>query len=244
MSEPKNPNTIVIQNKYYPTGLTEGQVWNHYQKYKNDILKHINRRNVLIFLATDVNNLIVRRNESGSNKILLNQFNYDTVISGRSISLSVEMPKSSGYQFIDIDAHDINAPESQLKEAVTDIINYYKRVDTPLHKGLGINHIRQNIRGVKVTNSASGYHVYAYIYQNYGIDYLKQLLKADLTYLFGDKYRIDGKGDPDSVNIDLSQMRVGGSHTIPNSLNRNGTMCKDLSTKDWIKFNRKDSVIK
>ena len=39
MSYPQNPETLVIQNKYYPKGLREIDIWNYYQKNKNLLFK-------------------------------------------------------------------------------------------------------------------------------------------------------------------------------------------------------------
>ena len=38
MGYPKNPDSIVLKNKYYPNGLKEIDIWNYYQKNKRNML--------------------------------------------------------------------------------------------------------------------------------------------------------------------------------------------------------------
>ena len=43
MAYPENPETIVIKNRFYPRGLREIDVWNHYQKVKRQLLAENNK---------------------------------------------------------------------------------------------------------------------------------------------------------------------------------------------------------
>lgn len=98
MSYPENPNTIVIKNKFYPKGLSEGQVYNHYQSVKDSILNQIKGRDSWIMLLTDNNELVVKRKDFN-----LNKNNYDEIITGRTISILADNRKTEDFIIIDID---------------------------------------------------------------------------------------------------------------------------------------------
>jgi hypothetical protein len=61
MAYPKNPDTIVLRNSYYPNGLREIDVWNYYQKVKRDILDETKSRDVMLGIMVDVNKPVLRR---------------------------------------------------------------------------------------------------------------------------------------------------------------------------------------
>ena len=61
MSAPKNPEIVVIKNKYYPAGLNEGRVWDYYQRYKFKVIDEINARPIMLWIFKDLNTTIVKR---------------------------------------------------------------------------------------------------------------------------------------------------------------------------------------
>ena len=55
MSKPQNPETLVLKNEYYPNGLREIDIWNYYQKVKNQLLRETIGKNLIVFFAIDLN---------------------------------------------------------------------------------------------------------------------------------------------------------------------------------------------
>jgi hypothetical protein len=102
MSYPANPDTIVIQNKFYPQGLREIDIWNYYQKAKPSILRETQNIDVMFFIMVEKNKAIVRRKGS-QGFIRLKPNNYDTAITGRTVSLHSGMAPYSDFGIIDID---------------------------------------------------------------------------------------------------------------------------------------------
>jgi hypothetical protein len=61
MSYPDNPDTIILKNKYYPTGLKEIDVWNHYQRVKSGILSEVKNKDVMFIIMVALNKQVIRR---------------------------------------------------------------------------------------------------------------------------------------------------------------------------------------
>ena len=228
MGYPDNPNTIVIKNKYYPRGLTELQIWKHYNKYKNDIISFINGRPVILFVFIDINKWIVRRKKE-NNFFTLNKNNFDFIINGRTVSISVEQLRNIDYFCIDIDAGQ-NVNEKYKKLCVQDIVGY-----------LSTNSIVNDIR---VFCSAKSYHIHGILKQRMNIDTVRSVLSTEMSLLFADKFLINERnslGD-DNINIDLSPIYYRGSHPVPFSLSKNGLVYMDI-TKIWKIFDRRKAII-
>ena len=112
MSYPQHPNTIVIINEYYPGGIKEIDIWNYYQRYKNSILKETMGRDLMFFIAVDLNQLVVLRKGRSTQFLRLTPRTYDTMITGRIISIHSTMFKAEDFGIIDIDTDDFNVAKS------------------------------------------------------------------------------------------------------------------------------------
>lgn len=226
MAYPEHPNTFVIRNKYYSRGLSELDVWNHYKKHKNNIVKEIDLRGTLLFIFPEMNKWVVKRNHD--NRIIrLDKHNYDDFISGRTVSLSVERAPVEDYICVDVDGGN-HASENNLKDAVTDLLN---------------SSLQKMSTRTRVTNSAEGYHVYFHLDKAKPIKVLHQVLKRILDSEFSDKYILGNKPPSgNEIKLDTTPTRNRGSHTVPYALCRNGLMCMDI-TKIYDKFDRKKAIV-
>jgi len=225
--EPKNPDTIVIKNKYYPSGLTEQMVWNHYLEYKTKILNEVKNKPLLLFLFVDINKYIVKRNIE-NNSIKLDDKNYENIINGRTVSISMEPGDKLDYFCIDIDAPD-NISESQKKEAVKDIINLYK--------------IMNQVKKIRIISTSNGYHVYGFLSKKISNDKAIEILKKILNIKFKDKYNIGTRGKETGITLDLTLMYSRGSHVVPYCLTREGLIALDI-TNNWKNYKRENSKVK
>jgi len=228
MSIPENPNTIVIQNSYYPKGLTEGQVWVYYQKNKSDIIQEINKRPVLMFIFIDINKWIIKR-KLYNNIYTLHNNNYDKMISGRTVSISIEQKKITDNWIIDIDPGS-SVSESTLKECIENIKN------STISK-------LSDIKGIRIISTAKGYHFYFLLKKKFDINTSRKILFKLLSSEFSGKYLINKKNPSGfEINLDLTPTTFRGSHTVPGALTRNGLIAMDC-TKFWESFNRKQAII-
>lgn len=228
MPAPENPETVVIKNRYYPTGLKEKHVWEHYQKYKHNIITEINSRPVMLWIFIDVNEPIVKRRVFNSPFTIINK-NYETIITGRTVSISTELKINTDIVIIDIDPGP-TANEQQLKDAVHNIIN------SPITSStLVTNH--------RIISTAKGYHLYLYLKKKFHISAIRKVLFKMLLIEFNNDYLINQKNPKGSnINLDLTPTTLHGGHQVPFALCRNGLMALDV-TKSLDTFNRRSAII-
>ena len=227
MSYPKNPTTVLFRNEFYPKGLREIQVWEHYQKYKKQIIKEAANRPIILFMYIDDEYIIKRKDSRGI--IKLTESNYDELITGRTVSMSVESGNKPNYVCIDVDASK-KVAERLKQTAVADII----------HSEFGRSDIFKKPR---VTLSANSYHVYFYMNQRMYVDDLRIFTEKKLAMEFGGTYLINKRTHGNKINFDLTPVYKRGSHTLPYALNHNGLICMDV-TKDYKTFNRKKAMLR
>ena len=59
--EPKNQESVVLKNKFYPSGLKEKQIYDYYLSIKNNLLNWIGKNNpVGFFLMMEDQSIIVK----------------------------------------------------------------------------------------------------------------------------------------------------------------------------------------
>jgi len=228
MSIPTIPQTTILNNKYYTSGLTEGRVWVHYQKNKSEILKEIDKRPVILFIFTELNKFIVKRKVLNA-PFTLTVNNYDKIISGRTVSISVEQRKSTNTWVIDIDPGP-SVNELQLKECINDILN------SSISK-IGM------IKTHRIISTSKGYHIHFHINKNMNIDVSRKLLIKLLSFDFSNKYLVNKKNPKGSeINLDLTPTTFRGAYVVPYALTRNGLEAFDC-TNNWKTFNKKEAII-
>lgn len=230
MSEPKHPRSIVLTNKYYPNGLIEKTIWDHYMLNKVNLLAEIGKRPVLLFIFTDINDWIVRRNLFGSTIQLTNK-NYEKIITGRTVSISVEREKMASYLCVDIDAGE-KVTEITLKDCIRDLLNS-SLANLPI------------VTSHRVVSTARSYHVYFYLNKKMEINMARTFLEKMLSMDFTGKYLINSRGPMTghNINLDLTPTTYRGSHTVVNALCRNGLIAKDV-TENWETFNKRMAILK
>jgi hypothetical protein len=224
MSYPENPNTIVLKNKYYPKGLREIDVWNHYQKYKRDILKETFNRDVSLVIFTDLNKPIIRRKGAGGATIRLSPKNYDTVITGRSVTLYAEMKNIEEVGIIDIDI-DPRDGMRWAKKVTADVYDFVMD-KVPIVRTARI----------RFTGKTS-FHVVCELGRKAKIDSIRFLLQkflreSDLARV----YTVSGKRTPGVPNLDLAPNKIRGNYIIPNALSIIGLRCIDLPYSKLMSF--------
>ena len=225
-------DTVVIKNEYYPKGLTELDIITHYQKFKPYVLNEIQNKNVVLVLAVDVNKFILRRNLYGKN-IIINKSNYDNILNGRIVSIFQEVNDITDKWYIDIDKNSSSVRESDLKDAINDILKFFNIL---YKKGL----LKEVVN--TIVNTSTGYHIITTTNNKLNINDQRIFLEKLLEKSFKNKYGINDYKFHE-INLDLSIMKPRGCHIVKYALNRNGLICVDI-TKTWEKFQRHMAIIK
>ena len=229
MSYPKNPETIIIKNKYYPKGLTELNIWDYYQKEKSRILNETRGRDLMFFIAIDLNDFIIRRKGIESKYIQLTNSNYDNIISGRTVSIHCGMKQYEDICVIDIDSDDFN----KAKKATLDVYEI-------MMKASFINTVQ-----IRFTGKTS-FHIFCKLSKKIKIETIKFLTQKHLkgSGIENMGYTILGKRKEGIPNIDLAPLKVGGNFICLNSLSVIGLKCMKIDYNRIKLFNQVQSVVK
>lgn len=223
-SYPNNPNTIILKNEWYPNGLIELDIYKYYISQKNNIIDQIKDHYVLIYLATKLNDLVVRRKLNQNNYIKLTKENYDKLITGRTVSLHQTMNKLDDHGIVDIDYHDFHECKLSTLEVNRYLSNYYPTE-------------------IRFTGKSS-FHIIIKFNKKKDINDIKIELKKLLENApFSKNYIIGGFRSESKINLDLSSNKFNGNHICLYALSIIGLKCVPIKENDIINFNKENSII-
>ena len=227
MSFPQNPETLVIQNKFYPKGLQEIDIWNYYQKNKNLLLKETIGKSLIVFFSTDLNKFTVIRKNKTKGLIRLTPSDYDTIVSGRTISFNNVMNRFSDYGVIDIDTDNFE----RAKDIALVLYELFDR--------------EKYVNNVKIVYSGKkSFHLRIFFGTEYKIEYIKQKLEntltnSDLKYAV----TIKVKRERNIPNLDLQRNIYNSGHIALGSLSIDGLKCMEIQQKNLKMFRKEEAKI-
>ena len=223
MGYPQHPETITIRNKYYPKGLREIDTYKYYQKIKNKLLKEVAGRDLMFYIAVDVDKLIIRRAGKKTQYIRLTNANWDDEIRGRVISIHSSMKKIEDIAVVDIDADNF----SKAKKAAADCYGVLlKRVP-----------IVDKVQ-IRFTGKA-GFHLFCKLNKKMSIDSIRLLLKKVLSTAPELRdYSVEYKRTPGQVNLDLAPNKFRGNFISLYSLSTWGLKCTEVKLNKLKSFSQ------
>lgn len=225
MTYPKNPDLIVIKNKYYPNGLKEIDIWNYYQKVKSKILTKTQNKIIALGIATDINKFVLRR-KSKIGSIRLNFKNYDEIISGRTVAIYSEMNKYEQIGIIDIDITNYDGFKWAQKAAI-DVYDFVMEKMQII-----------NTATIRFTGKTS-FHIVCEFNRKMNIDTIRFLIKKFLLQSnLTSAYTIEQKRRPGIPNLDLSPNKSRGLYITENSLSILGLRCMEVPYLQINNFNQ------
>jgi len=228
IKELKNPKSILIQNEFYPSGLTEEDISNYYSKVKRKILSVNDNREVMLFIAVDINKFIIRRHYSNNDYIILTNDNYDEILHGRVTTIISTMKRYENFGIIDIDYHDFD----KNKEITLEIIKYLSSIKISPFKSIR----------VRFTGKSS-FHIIIYLNKNQDINITRLYLSEILRDKFSDKYDIIYKRSSDKPNLDLSPNKFRGGFISEFSLSVLGLRCLNIPINQIKEFEKRFAKI-
>jgi hypothetical protein len=230
MSYPEHPDTIIIKNDFYPQGVTEKEVWDYYQTNKSKILQEVDNRDLIFFVMVDFNDPIVLRSGKTSRFIRLKPENYDTLITGRTISIHSTMRAVEDFGIIDIDCGDFE----KAKKVASDVYQYLLNVMVGMVSSASI----------RFTGKTS-FHIICEFKKKMQIDAARMILKKLLSNSrLAKEYTIAGRKIPGTPNLDLAPNKFRGGFITLHSLAVTGLRCMNVPFKDLIGFRRENARIK
>jgi hypothetical protein len=215
MSIPQHPETIVIKNQLYPKGIKEIDIWNYYQKVKSKILTETMNKDLMFGIMVEENKSVFKRNY-GDSIIRLTPKNYDTLITGRTVSIYSEMGAYEEYAIIDIDID----PSDGFRWAKMTTSNVYEYVvdKMPIVRKATI----------RFTGKTS-FHVVCEFGKKMKIDTIRYLMRKFLhDSPLSKAYTIEMKRRPGVPNLDLSPNKIRGSYITLHSLSLIGLKCMEV----------------
>lgn len=227
MSYPKNPETIILKNEFYPSGLKEIDIWNYYQKEKARLLKETINKVLIVFFVTDTNKIIVIRKTKDKKFIRLTPSTYDEIVSGRTLSFHSVMDKYSDFGIVDIDTDDFRLA----KETTIYIYNILNRANFVYDQKLRFT-------------GKNSFHIKVYFRNEYPIEYIKKTL---IDYLVENnidkKYTISYKRHEKTPNIDLNRNVYNAGHISLYSLAVTGLRCIEVNPRFINNFRKETAKI-
>jgi hypothetical protein len=230
MSYPVHPDTIVIRNDFYPQGVTEKEVWDYYQTNKLKILQEVDNRDLIFFVMVDFNEPVVLRSGKTSRFIRLKPENYDTLITGRTISIHSTMKSMEDFGIIDIDCSDFE----KAKKVARDVYQFLLNVMVGIVSGVTI----------RFTGKRS-FHIICQFRKKMQIDTTRTVLKKLLSNSrLAKEYTIAARKIPGTPNLDLAPNKKLGGFITPHSLSVIGLKCMNIPFKDLVGFRKENAKIK
>ena len=216
MAYPKNPETIILKNKFYPRGLREIDIWNYYQSVKGPILNDTRNRDLMFAIFTEMNKPVLRRKGAGGKYIRLTPQNYDQMITGRTVAIysSMNMYEQTGIIDIDISPSD---GFRWAKKATGDVYDYVMD-KMPLVRTAHI-----------VFTGKTSFHIVCQFNQKMKVDTMRFMIQKFLrTSDLAKIYTIEAKRRPGVPNLDLSPNKLRGNFITLNSLSILGLKCMEV----------------
>jgi len=210
MSYPNNPDTIILKNRYYPQGIREIDVWNHYQKVKSDILLEVKNRDLMFVIMVAMNKEVIRRKVPR-----LTPQNYDQVITGRTLSIHSSMGMYEDFGILDIDVGNDGYKWAQI--ATKDVYDF-------VMEKMPIVRTAQ----IRFTGKTS-FHIKCTFNGKIKVDTIRSLFErflrgSDLTKL----YTIGANRSSRVPNIDLNRNCLRCNHITLNALSVLGLQCTEI----------------
>lgn len=231
MGYPKNPDTIIVKNNYYPRGLTELDIWNYYQSVKGAFLQSTKNRNVTAIIMVDVNKPVLRRNLGGKT-IRITPQNYDQIITGRTIGFYSEMTSMEQFGIIDIDV-DPRDGFHWARKATLDVFDFVMD-KMPLVRKANI-----------IYTGKTSFHIVCDFGRKMKVDTMRFLLQKFLRNSELSKiYTIEAKRRSGIPNLDLSPNKIRGNYITLHSLSLLGLKCMSVDYHQLKSFDPRKATIK
>lgn len=232
MPEPKNPETIVVKNKYYPNGLREIDVWKYYIENKRKILESTRGHDLMFFIMTDVNNPIVRRKTDETSYIRLTNQNYEELITGRTLSIHKSMGLTESFGIIDIDI-DPKDGFAWAKKAALDVYNHVMD-KMPLISTASIRY-----------TGKTSFHIQCDFGRRIKIETIQFLLEKFLrSSPLSKAYIVGGRRRGGVPNLDLNRNVFRANHIALHSLSIWGLKCMEVPYPQVLRFDERKAIIR
>jgi hypothetical protein len=188
---------------------------------KSKLLEEVSGRDLMFYIATDVDKLIIRRAGKGTEYIRLTNANWDDEIHGRVISIHSAMKKIDNIAIVDIDTDNFGKAKKATAECYEVLLKRVPIVD------------RVQIR----FTGRDGFHLFCKLNRTMNVDSTRLLLKKVLsTSPELRNYAVEYKRTPGQVNLDLAPNKFRGNFITLYSLSTRGLKCMEVKLNKLSSF--------
>jgi len=235
---PEHPDQLVVKkNEFFPSGISELDVWNYYEGIKSKLIPELKGRDLFIVIATKPGSkLFIRHPYDKKTEFIRinNEKQFEEYHSGKTRedpSTSSELTTEAVFDF----DPGPSATFDEIKDVVEQCIDFIKK-QKDFSKSIDL----------RFTGGRS-FHVQTSLKSKRRIEDIKKDIEDRLEKYFegNDKIVIaSNKPSGHKVNIDLSPMKVNGGHVSPYSMRiSTGLCCISVSSlksfkKEEAKFDR------
>ena len=228
MSYPQHPESIILKNKFYPSGVNQERIWNYYQQNKHNIINQLKHRDVMLAILTDINKPIIKR-KLNNRFIKLTHNNFDNIMTGRTIAIYSTMGYYDHKAIVDIDADTFE----QSKVPTVEIYNILNSASF--------------IRNVSIRYTGKiGFHIICEFIRKMKINDIRMILERYLLSKIEimKKYTVTPKRTRGIPNIDLwASNKNKGAFITLHSLSIIGLKCMDVSPLKVKSFTQEQAKI-
>ncbi len=215
----------MIKNRFYPQGVTEIDVWNHYQKVKSSILLETKNKDLMFIIMVSLNKEVIRRKVPR-----LTPQNYDTIITGRTVSIHTSMGLYEDYGILDIDVGNDSFKWAQI--ATSDVYDF-------VMDKMPIVRTAQ----IRFTGKTS-FHIKCNFNKKMKADVIRFLFKKFLQDSdLSKRYTIGATRRSGVPNIDLNRNCLRCNHITLNALSVLGLQCMEVPYPSLMRFDPRHARI-
>ncbi len=228
MTYPEHPENILLKNEFYRSGLKEIDVYTYYQNNKNRILNEVKDRNVIFFISTDINKIVVLRNIKGK-EIKLTKSNFDTFVHPRVLSIHSTMNISEKIAIIDIDVNNWDLAKKATLDTFLWAIKFPPVLDAKIRY-----------------SGKQSFHIFCELRRKYQIDDIRYMFRNELQksdFVKEKGYTVEHKRSPGIPNLDLSSNKKKGGFITLYSLSTIGLKCMEVPFHRVVRFEKRMAII-
>jgi len=230
---PKHPEKVIIKpNEFYPEGLREKDIYEHWMEHKDDVLEYVDGRNVMEVRLLDRGDVIyIRRAPKTGEPLKLTAQNYEDVITGRTVEIHAEFREKDDLGYIDIDPHDVDFKKT--KKVTAEVYEVLKRL--------------KEVENLSVVFSGhQGFHIFIFFKTKWNIDNMRKFLRELMDEKFGDRDDLTTSlASSGQIRLDTTLVKRRGTFKVPYSLDRRtGLTSLPIKPSEILKFRRTQAKIK
>ena len=216
MAYPQHPDTVILKNEFYPRGLREIDIWNYYIKNKRFILESTRGHDLMFYIMAEENRPIIKRRIDDKGYIRLDHKNYETYITGRTLSIHKAMNLTESFGIVDVDI-DPSDGFAWAKKVTLETYNYVMD-KMPIVRKASINY-----------TGKTSFHIICDFERKMKIEGIQFLLEKFLrTSPLAKAYTIGGRRRPGIPNLDLNRNVFRANHIALHALSVWGLKCMEV----------------